>query len=163
MTYSSSHPSDLVTSQSQQSANDNQESAERDHEKKVIADKHVYYNQTSAVNLWKLSRVDKNVVTTQLKFYENPESSYHLHTQDHGQTVIKPYLACLVPCNQDVPGCQISVHKGFACQVLHARGYILAENKEGMGGVRWYHLSWSDMKCIRECLLEALKFTLDQT
>ena len=45
------------------------------------------------------------------------------------------YLACLVPCNQDVPGCQISVHKRFACQVLHARGYIFAESKESVGSV----------------------------
>ena len=28
--------------------------------------------------------------------------------------------ACLVACNQDIPGCQISAHKGFACHVLHA-------------------------------------------
>ena len=64
------------------------------------------------------------------------------HSQHGGAT----YLACLVLCNQDVPGRQISVHKRFPCQVLHTWGYILTESKEGMGSVRWYQLSWSDVK-----------------
>ena len=61
----------------------------------------------------------------------------------HGGTT---HLASFVLCNQDVPGRQISVHKGFACQILHTWGYILAENEECMGSVRWYQLSWSDVK-----------------
>ena len=69
-------------------------------------------------------------------------SSPNCHTRHDSTT----YLTYLVPCNQDVPGCQISVHKGFVRQVLHTRGYILAENKEGMGGVRWNHLPWPDIK-----------------
>ena len=67
-------------------------------------------------------------------------------TSGHSQYGGATYLACLVLCNQDVPGRQISVHKRFACQVLHTWGYILTESKEGMGSVRWYQLSWSDVK-----------------
>jgi len=76
-----------------------------------------------------------------------PVTSQHLlkdYTPHHRKTN-KLYLACPVSGNQDVPGCQISVHKGFACQVLHAWGYVLAENKENVGSVWWHHFSWSDI------------------
>ena len=88
---------------------------------------------------------------------DNITTSAHTRQYPHHSKTNVPYLTCLVPCNQDVPGCQISVHKRFACQALHTWGYILAENKESVGSVWWHHLSWSNIK---ECLLEALELYL---
>lgn len=46
------------------------------------------------------------------------------------------YLAGIVICYKDVPGCQILVYKTFACQVLHPQCYLLREAEQQFWCIR---------------------------
>ena len=81
------------------------------------------------------------IVTTFLEISRHPKitnlqekktTTINKYTNTHRQKKTKTktvtsqlYLACCpIVTDQNIPGCQISVHKSFPCQVLHTRGYL---------------------------------------